>query len=109
MAYDENLAQRIRQLLSGQPGRTEKKMFGGLSFMLQGNMACGVLRDDMIVRIDPVQHDAVTAQPHIRTFDMTGRPMKGWIVVGPGAIASDAELQEWVIKGVQYALSLPPK
>lgn len=109
MAYDENLAKRIRTLLSAQPEQAEKKMFGGLSFMLQGNMACRVLKDDMIVRIDPGQHDAAIAKPYVRTFDYTGRPMKGWIVVGPNALASDEELQGWVLRGVQYALSLPPK
>ncbi|MBI4298790.1 MAG: TfoX/Sxy family protein [Chloroflexi bacterium] len=109
MAYDENLAKRIRKILADQPGRTEKKIFGGLSFMLQGNMACGIHNNDIIVRIDPGQHDAATAKPYVRTFDYTGRPMKGWITVGPNALASDEDLQEWILKGVHYALSLPPK
>ena len=85
-----------------------KKTFGGLSFLLQGNVACGVLKDDMIVRIEPGQHDAAIANPHVRTFDYTGRPMKGWIMVGPNALASDEDIKEWAFKGVQYALSLPP-
>ena len=109
MAYDENLAERIRKLLADQPGCTEKKTFGGLSFLLQGNVACGVLKDDMIVRIEPSQHDSAIANPHVRTFDYTGRPMKGWIMIGPNALASDEDLKEWALKGVQYALSLPPK
>lgn len=109
MAYDDNLARRIRKALAGQPGLIEKKMFGGVSFMLRGNMAGGVLKDEMMVRIDPDQHDAAVAIPYVRTFDYTGRPMKGWILVGPKACASDKELKEWVQKGVQYALSLQPK
>ena len=109
MSYDENLAQRIRKLLAGQPGRTEKRMFGGVSFMLQGNMACGVLKEEMIVRIDPEEHDVAVAKPHVRTFDFSGRPMKGWIMVAPGAHASEEGLQAWVQQGVRYALSLPPK
>ncbi len=109
MAYNEKLAQRIRKLLAGEPGRTEKKMFGGVSFMLHGNMACGVLKDDMLVRIDPGQHDAAVVKPLVRTFEQRGRPMKGWIMVSPDACASDEGLQEWVQKGVRFALSLPPK
>ena len=109
MAYDEDLARRIRQLLTDNPALTEKKMFGGLSFMLQGNMACVVIKDEMIVRIDPARTDASLAQPHVRPFDFTGRPMKGWVVVEPGGLSLDEELEEWVLKGVDYALSLPPK
>ncbi|MSQ40319.1 MAG: TfoX family protein [Dehalococcoidia bacterium] len=109
MAYDEALAERIRKLLAGEPGRTEKKMFGGVSFMLHGNMACGVLKDEMIVRIDPEEHDDAMTRLHVRAFEQRGRPIQGWILVGPDACASDAGLQGWVQKGVRYALSLPPK
>ena len=80
-----------------------------MSFLLQGNVACGVLKDDMIVRIEPSQHDAAIANPHVRTFDYTGRPMKGWIMIGANTLASDEDLREWALKGVQFALSLPPK
>lgn len=109
MAYDEKLAQRIRDTLKGQPGLTEKKMFGGVGFMLNGNMACGVYKSEMIVRIDQSQHDAAVSKPNVRTFDITGKAMKGWILVGLQACASDKDLKTWVNMGVQYALSLPRK
>ncbi len=109
MSYDEGLAQRIRKLVADRSGLTEKKMFGGVSFLIQGNMACGVLKDEMIVRIDPEQHDAAVAKPHVRTFDYAGHPMQGWIFVGPAACASEVGLKEWVDTGIRYALSLSPK
>lgn len=82
MAYDESLVQRVRESLAGQPGVVEKKMFGGLSFMVQGNMACGVLKEDLVVRVGPEQHDAALSRPHAREMDFTGRRrMKGMIIV----------------------------
>ncbi len=109
MAYDEALADRVRGILSVQPGLSEKKMFGGLSFMLGGNMACGVLGDDLIVRLAPQDQDLALTQPHARPMDFTGRPMKGFVYVGPEALRSDEDLRAWVARGVRFALSLPPK
>jgi TfoX N-terminal domain len=109
MAYDEALAARIRDILGGAEGVAEKKMFGGIAFLINGNMACGVNRDDMIVRLEPEQTDAALAEPHVRLFDMTGRPMKGWVVVGPGGVAEDADLRSWVGRGADFARSLPAK
>ena len=109
MAYDEGLAHRIREIVSDQPGLVEKKMFGGVGFMLQGNMACGVNKEDLIVRIGPEQYDAAVTRPNTKPFDITGRPMKGWVVVEPDGYESDEVLQEWVQQGVDFALSLPPK
>ena len=109
MAYDEGLAQRIQELLAGRPGLVEKKMFGGVGYMLHGNMACGVNKDDLIVRVAPDSNDELLARPHARQFDLTGRPMKGWILVAAAGYESDADLQEWVDLGVAYALSLPAK
>jgi len=83
MAYDEALASRVRETLSENPEITERKMFGGIAFMLSGNMAVGVSKDDLMVRIDPDDQDDALAQPGVRIFDMTGRPMKGWILVSP--------------------------
>ena len=80
MAYNEKLAERIRAELSGVPF-VEKKMFGGVGFLLHGNMACGVHKNSMIVRVDPEKHDALLKKPHTRPFDITGRPMKGWLIV----------------------------
>jgi len=109
MAYDEALAQRIRSALLDIPGLTEKKMFGGISFLVQGNMACGVSGASLMVRIKPDTTDAALAQPFVRVFDMTGRPMKGWIVVDPDGIQSTQDLENWIEQGVAFAQSLPPK
>lgn len=107
MAYDEGLAQRIREQIAGHSGITEKKMFGGLSFLLNGNMACGVIKDELIVRVGPAS-DAVH-QPHARPFDMTGRPMNGWVVVAPAGFEADDALHHWLEQGVHFARSLPAK
>ena len=109
MAFDETLAQRIRQRFGKRNGLTEKKMFGGIGFMLGGNMACGVHGQDMIVRVDPEETDKALSEPHTRRFDLTGRPMKGWILVEPKGLAKDADLGKWVGVGAKYAESLPPK
>ena len=109
MAYSEALAQRIREALPGIPGITEKKMFGGIAFLLDGNMACGVSKDNLMVRISPDATDSALAQPHVRVFDMTGRPMKGWVLVEPSGIETDNDLKRWIEQGVEFAQSLPPK
>jgi TfoX/Sxy family transcriptional regulator of competence genes len=109
MAYDEALAQRIRAALPDVPGATEKKMFGGIGFLVDGNMACGVNGENLIVRIRPDAADAALAQPAVRVFDMTGRPMKGWIVVEPAGVQSADDLRYWIAQGIAFAQSLPPK
>jgi hypothetical protein len=109
MAYDEGLAQRIRDVLGDQPGLVEKKMFGGIGFMVHGNMACGVHKDALIVRVGPEKHEETLAKPHTRPFDITGRPMKGWGMVTPGGYESDEALEDWVQQGLDFALSLPAK
>jgi TfoX/Sxy family transcriptional regulator of competence genes len=109
MAYDEGLATRVRGLLGGEPGVAERKMFGGLAFLLNGNMACGVSGDDLMVRADPARHADDLAEPGVRPFDLTGRPMKGWLLVAPAAHAEDDDLRRWVGRGLDYARSLPPK
>jgi TfoX/Sxy family transcriptional regulator of competence genes len=109
MAYDEALASRVRETLGQNPEITERKMFGGIAFMLSGNMAVGVSKDDLMVRIDPDDHHDALAQPGVRIFDMTGRPMKGWILVSPAATEDDAGLRKWVEAGLDFAGSLPPK
>lgn len=109
MAYDEGLAQRVREEMGELPGYVEKKMFGGIGFMLHGNMACGVIRADLIVRVGPEQYETALAEPHTRLFDMTGRPMRGWVIVTAQGYEADADLGEWVQRGVDYALSLPVK
>lgn len=109
MAYDEGLATRIRDLVGDEPGLAEKTMFGGLAMLLDGNMACGVHGGDLIVRIDPARHELLIAEPGVRPFDMTGRPMRGWILVDASGSAEGADLRRWVAQGVAYARSLPPK
>ncbi len=110
MPYDHDLADRIRKILGDRPSMVEKKMFGGVGFMLRGNMACGVWGDELIVRIGEAANDAALALPHVRPFmPVPGRPMAGWVLVGPQATASETDFQRWVEQGYDYASSLPEK
>jgi TfoX/Sxy family transcriptional regulator of competence genes len=109
MAYDPNLAQRVATLLAGDVGCVEKKMFGGVGFLLNGNMACGVLKDQLIVRVGPDAYAAALHQKHVRPFDITGREMRGWVMVAAPGIATEAALNSWVRRGFEFAASLPPK
>lgn len=109
MAYDEALAGRIQDILTGEPGVVSKKMFGGVGYLLRGNMACGVHKDMLMVRVGPQAYDTAIQSPHTRPFDMTGRPMKGWILVEPAGFSSKTDLKQWVQIGVNFALTLPPK
>lgn len=109
MAYDEVLAGRIHDMLNKHPGLVEKKMFGGIAFLIQGNLAVGVHKDMLMVRIGPDAYDETMKYPHTRPFDITGRAMKGWVLVEPDGISSDSELKDWVEAGVNFALTLPPK
>jgi hypothetical protein len=110
MAYDEELAGRIRALLAEEPGLTEKKMFGGLAFLVGGNMAVAASgQGGLMVRCDPEQTDALLERPHARTFEMRGREMQGWLRVDDEGVSTERELEPWVRVGVGYARSLPPK
>jgi hypothetical protein len=109
MAYDEELANRVRAALGAESGVTEQAMFGGLAFLVAGNMAVGISGEELMVRVGPDESDAALAEPHVRVFDMTGRPMKGWVLVAPAGVDSDLELDRWVGLGVAFARSLPPK
>ena len=109
MAYDEGLAQRIRETLADADGLSERRMFGGIAFMLHGNMAVGISGDELMVRVGPEAYEDALAQPHARVFDMTGRVMRGWVVVAAAGIADDGALDVWVRRGADYARSLPPK
>lgn len=108
MAYNEKLAERIRAELDRIP-IVEKKMFGGVGFLVHGNMACGVHKQSMIVRVDPNKHSALLKKPHARPFDITGKPMKGWLMVEPDGCKTAKQLSTWVKEGVEFALTLPPK
>jgi hypothetical protein len=109
MAYDEGLAHRVLDVLGDQPGLVEKKMFGGVGYMVRGNMACGVNGEYLIVRVGPDRYQETLAHPHTRPFDMTGRPMTGWVMVGADGTASESDLADWVQQGVDFALTLPAK
>ena len=109
MAYDEGLAQRVRERLGDDPGITERRMFGGIAFLVHGNMAVGVTGDDLMVRVGPEATDAALARPGARLFDMTGRPMRGWVVVDGTAVTDDGTLDGWLAEGRAFAADLPPK
>ncbi|MET9966533.1 TfoX/Sxy family protein [Streptomyces sp. NPDC006356] len=109
MAYDEGLAERIRDRLGADPEISERRMFGGLAFLCRGNMAVGVTGGDLMVRVGPDATDAALARPGARIFDMTGRPMRGWVVVDGTAVAEDESLAAWVDEGRTFAAGLPPK
>jgi TfoX/Sxy family transcriptional regulator of competence genes len=109
VAYDEALADRVRELLAARTELSERKMFGGIGFMLAGNMSVGVIGEDLIVRLDPADAETALAEDGVREFDFTGRPMKGWIFVSSEATAEDDALAGWVEAGADHAASLPPK
>jgi TfoX-like protein len=109
MAFDEKLAGSVRKQLGGRAGLTEKKMFGGLAFLINGNMSVGIHGGELIVRIAPETTDAALKEPGARLFDITGRPMRGWLLVGGPGIKDSKSLAKWVGRGVEYAASLPKK
>ncbi|QKX17837.1 TfoX/Sxy family protein [Microbulbifer sp. YPW1] len=107
MAYNEELVEKVRDLLPKEDGLSEKQMFGGLAFMLNGNMACGVVGEELMVRVGPDNYQAALGERYTRPMDYTGRPLKGMVYVEEDAIAED--LDGWVTRGVEFAGSLPPK
>jgi TfoX/Sxy family transcriptional regulator of competence genes len=110
MAYDEALADRIRELLATDHDVTEKKMFGGLAFLIGGHMAVSASgQGGLLLRCDPDETDALIREPHARRFEMRGRAMDGWLRVDADAVERRDELERWVAIGVDYARSLPPK
>ena len=110
MPYDQNLAKRIRIVLESFPVLVEKKMFGGVGFMLWGNMVCGVQGDDLIVRVGAENNASALAQPFVRPFmPVPGKPMAGWVLVAPEGVVTEQDLQHWVEKGFEYASTLPEK
>jgi TfoX/Sxy family transcriptional regulator of competence genes len=109
MAFDEGLAQRLREQLAGSGGVTEKRMFGGLSFLVDGNLCVGVMGEELIARVGPEATGAALERPGSRLFDFTGRPMKGWVTVSPGGLEDDDALAGWVELALAYVRTLPPK
>ena len=110
MAYDEDLAARVRTLLDGEPEVTEKRMFGGLAFLVGGHMAVAVSgQGGLMVRVDPDETDALLEAPGTRPMEMRGKALDGWVLLEPSAIEADDDLAAWVARGTAYARSLPPK
>jgi TfoX N-terminal domain len=107
--FDEGLAERVRALLANEPDARERKMFGGLCFMYAGNMACGIVGDELMVRVGPDGWQHALSQPHAREMDFTGRSLKGMVYVGTAGFSEDEDLASWVYRGTDYARSLPPK
>lgn len=109
MAYNEALAERIRQVLARRKNIEEKKMFGGVGFLLDGNMLVGVWKDSLIVRLGPEDGDEALKEPHVKAFDITGRAMKGWLLVEPEGIAEDDTLKAWIQRALKFVGKLPGK
>jgi len=109
LVYNEQLADKIRAVVARRKGLTEKKMFGGVAFMLYGNMFCGVVKDELLVRVGAEHNDEALTLPHVRPMDFTGKPMKGFIYVSSQAWSKDAALKKWIGMGIDYVSSLPKK
>ena len=110
MAYDVELADRIREVVQAEAGLTERRMFGGLAFLVHGNMAVSASsKGGLLLRTDPDHTEALASEPHVHRFEMRGRMMEGWLRIDAAALETDAELRRWVNRGVSFARSLPPK
>jgi TfoX/Sxy family transcriptional regulator of competence genes len=109
MAFDEALAERIRKTLARKKGIAEKKMFGGVGFLLNGNMLVGVWKDSLIVRLGEEGGEDAMREPHVKLFDITGKPMKGWILVAREGVAGDDRLKDWIERAMKFVRSLPGK
>ena len=109
MAFDETLAARIRDALARKRGVEEKKMFGGVGFLLHGNMLVGVWKESLVARLGPDQGEAALKQPHVKEFDSTGRAMKGWVLVGPEGVEGDDQLAGWIERATRFVRALPAK
>ncbi len=109
MAFDENLAARIRDALARKKNIEEKKMFGGVCFLLHGNMLVGVWKNSLIVRLGADSYEDALLEPHVKKMDITGKPMKGWIMVEPEGVEDDEQLKDWIQKAVKFVGKLPGK
>jgi TfoX/Sxy family transcriptional regulator of competence genes len=110
MPYDERLADRLRELVAGREGVTERRMFGGLGFMIGGNIACAAMSTgDLMIRLSKEESEVAVRQPGARPFEHGGRSMRGWVIVDPATVQEDADLARWVDAGANFAASLPPK
>lgn len=109
MAYDEGVAERLRELFANHPGVTEKKMFGGLAFMYRGHMLVGIIGESLMARVGAAEHAAALKRPFVREMDFTGKPMKGYVYVDPAGFESDADFKRWVERCLSFNATLPAK
>ena len=109
MAYDEGVAERLREVFADRHDITEKKMFGGIAFMHAGNMCVGIVDDVLMARVGPCEYEDALRRPYAREMDFTGKAMKGFVFVDPAGFAEDAELEEWISLCEEFTASLPPK
>lgn len=109
MAYDEGVAQRVREALEEYPNMAEKRMFGGLAFMLNGHMCIGVIGSELMVRVGPEQYAECLELPHARQMDFTGQPLTGFLFIDEAGIEADKDLRAWVKRATRFVISLPPK
>lgn len=108
MAYDERLAERLRVIVGGTAGVDEKRMFGGVAFLKNGKMFCGIVKDDLMVRVGGEGYEAALAEAYVRPMDFTGRPMNGYVFVGPGGTRSEQAIRKWAAQGVSFVNTLKP-
>jgi TfoX N-terminal domain len=106
VAYDRNVAARVRKALAGQRGLSQKEMFGGLAFLIRGKMCCGVVGEDLMVRVGPDAYEAALSRPHVRQMDFTGKPMRGFVYVSPAGFRSTRDLRSWTAKAASFVNSL---
>lgn len=109
MAFDEGVAERLREILDGQPDIVEQKMFGGIAFMHSGNMCCGIVNDVLMARVGPEAYPDALTRPYAREMDFTGRSMRGFVYVDPGGFTEDDQLREWVSLSLAFTAALPAK
>ena len=109
MAFDETLAERIRECLARRKNVEERKMFGGICFLLNGNLLVGVWKDALIARLGPGEGEAVLREPHVKVLDITGRPMRNWVMVAPEGIEDDGQLKAWIERATTFVTTLPKK
>jgi TfoX/Sxy family transcriptional regulator of competence genes len=109
MTFNELTASRIRSAMQGTPGVSERSMFGGVSFMLEGNMCCGVIEDNLVVRVGPTAYETALQEPHTRPMDFTGRPLTGFVYVERAGYESPSALRGWIERGIEFVRSLPPR
>jgi TfoX/Sxy family transcriptional regulator of competence genes len=109
MAFSEALAERIRRRLARRKAVEEKRMFGGVGFLLRGNLLVGIWKDSLVVRLGPDEGEEALKEPHVQEFDITGRPMKNWVLIEPAGIADDEQLGEWINRAEKFVRTLPAK